>query len=398
MLALLGAAAGCRAPAPPPEPEPFTAFEAQSPSADEAYCAWWADRREGVLYFGESAFWARVRAAGGDPRADLAQPGPLRIGRFDLDAERLLEPIVLEPPPDPGADAPLETRARSGVWDVLALPDGRLFFTTFFGPAGFVDPATGVTTWLPEAGPYLNELAHGPDGRLLATRYSGPGGRRTGSLVVLDAEGAIEAEWPLEAGAGFRIAPKSLAWDRQQGAVWITTDLLDANGEAVEPEAGRRRGDVRPTILVGLDGRERRRVTESEIQFVVFDAEGAGHLARVGGDDDRTLELVVFPAGEPGRDLDAAPRVVLDTGFAAHLDFVQEIRVADDGRVVLTLWSGKIFVVERADDGGPGEVHRLRLPSLEPGGLYYTAVARGARLCASYCGGVRIVCTDAPNP
>ncbi len=34
----------------------------------------------------------------------------------------------------------------------------------------------------------------------------------------------------------------------------------------------------------------------------------------------------------------------------------------------------------------------LRLPRLEADGLYYTAVSAGGHLCATYCGGVRVVC------
>ena len=65
--------AGCKAlPTPKHDTAPSAAFVVQTapaPSAKESYCAWYGDARDGVLCFGESAFWSAMRAAG----ATLAQ-------------------------------------------------------------------------------------------------------------------------------------------------------------------------------------------------------------------------------------------------------------------------------------------------------------------------------------
>jgi len=68
----------------------------------------------------------------------------------------------------------------------------------------------------------------------------------------------------------------------------------------------------------------------------------AGHAALTAAFKDE----VSFPAGDPSRDLDTAPRVLLDPAFPAQYDFVQEIRPDEEGRIVVTRWSGRIHVVE----------------------------------------------------
>ena len=73
---------------------------------------------------------------------------------------------------------------------------------------------------------------------------------------------------------------------------------------------------------------------------------------------------------------------------------VQDIRIAGDGRVLVTRWSGWVHVLDPA--GGVRSVH---LPPLEPSGLYYTAALRGPgseRVCATHCGEVTVVCADLP--
>ena len=111
---------------------------AEPSSAEERYCAWYGDARDGVLYFGQAAFWPASRASGAsgggeeDPRADLAVAGPQLIGRFDLGRGELLPPLEVGP-----ADA------RSGVWDVHAHSNGRVYFTTYFESMGWVDPRSG---------------------------------------------------------------------------------------------------------------------------------------------------------------------------------------------------------------------------------------------------------------
>jgi hypothetical protein len=333
---------------------------------------------------GLSAFWSEMARAGGDPRADLERAGPALIGRFDLDLERWLEPIDVATP---------DTLDRSGVWDVLAHPNGRLYFTTFFGEAGYVEPDRRRVVRLPEAGPFLNELALGPDGHVLVTRYSAPDEQGSGSLVILDEAGRIVAEWRLRAGRGRRLAPKSVAYDPVWQEVWLTTDLLDENGQALPDTLPR--GATRPAVVLGLDGIERTRFEDAEIQFVVFDREGAGYLAMAGGDDGQRLSLVGFPETDPSRDLASAPRVLLDDAFPSQHDFVQEVRADQEGSVVVTRWSGRIHRIEPLANG-LGAVGHLQLAAPPEGGLFYTGVVHENRLCASLCGGVRVVCAQAP--
>ena len=140
-------------------------------------------------------------------------------------------------------------------------------------------------------------------------------------------------------------------------------------------EAGCALGDL-DAVAVGLTGQLSRRIEEPEVQFVAF-AAGGGHFAEV---DASGLQLRQTRDGRT---------IPLDRDFARALDFAQDIKPLEDGRVVVTRWSGHVHVVSP-----DGQVASVRLPSLGDGGLYYTAVARGNRVCATHCGGVRVVCSD----
>lgn len=344
----------------PPEPAAgLKVTTAPPPSRLEEYCAWYGDAREGVLYFGQAAFWSAFRARGGDPRGDLAAPGPQQVGRFDLTREVLLEPLDVGTP-----------GARSGVWDVHAHENGRVYFTTFYESMGAVTPATGAVVRFPELGLGLNEIAPGPDGTLLVTRYGAAGAdaSRRGSIVVITPEGELVAEHPLEPPAGYTAAPKTPAFDPASGELWTTADLIpDANG-AMRYAAYR----------LSPDGALLRRVEHPEIQFVA--STPAGALLRVASRDG----ALVLQRG-------AAEPQLLASDFVASLDFAQDLKLFAGEQAVVTRWSGWVHLA------GPGRPARsLRLPSLDDRGLYYTAVVTGGRVCATYCAGVRVVCTDAP--
>ncbi len=336
------------------------------PSASEQYCAWYGDRRADVLYFGESPFWNAMRAAGGDPMADSHQLGPQVIGRFDLRRESML--------------ASIPTAARdphAGVWDVLVHPNGRVYYTTFYESAGWVDPATGAGTLFEAAGTGLNELALHPDGRVLATRYGAAGGG-TGSVVVLDPDGVIEAELPLISEHDVVAAAKSLAYDPVRQVVWVNTDLIPRDG-------GPSGHDSR--VLEFATGREIMRIETPELHFPRFTADGRGVFAWQRG-SRLTLRMT-----QPGAAQDATSgrEVVLDTAFADGIDFVQDVHVETDGRAVVTRWSGVVHVVSP-----DGSVRTANLPRPAAGGLYYTAVAVGDRICATYCADVSVVCAPLP--
>jgi hypothetical protein len=345
---------------------------APAPSSAERYCAWFGDASGEVLYFGQAAFWSAFRAPGGTPTSDLDREGPALIGRFDLRREQLLAPLDVSV----GGD-------RSGVWDVLAHPNGRIYFTTYFESAGYADLRTGGMRRLQGLGPGLNELAPGPQHSILISRYGPtPGGGPSGSILVVDLDGRLLAEHPLEAPAGFAVLPKTVAFDPSRGEIWVTTDLLpEVPIENRDPGAARHDARVLDTA-----GKEKRRITEPEIQFVAFRGDGTGYRAEL---DGRDLRLRAVPAKAPHPDSEWI--VSLDDAFPAQLDFVQDIQPLPDNRAVVTRWSGWVHVVEP-----PGRVRSVRLPSPAPGGLYYSGVLAGDRLCATYCADVSVVCRDAP--
>jgi hypothetical protein len=336
---------------------------APAPSHDERYCAWYGAAEGDVLYVGESAFWSTLRDAGGDPRADLARPGPRRIGRFDLRHERWLEPLAVGEPDSP-----------SGIWDVHP-QDGEIYFTTFFEDAGRVDPPTGRVVSFPAAGRALNELAPGPDGRVLVSRYgSGLDESGDGELLTLEADGTIAERFALPGPDGYHVAPKTPAWDPLRGQLIATTDLFPVDDGAIRHDA----------YSLERAGGPVRRSAHPELQFIAVGPDGSVYRAEAEGE----LWLSMLgPADPPGRER----RVLLDRAFPQAADFVQDLQPTADGRVVVTRWSGIVHVVDAR-----GEVATLALPRLDPEGLYYTGVLHGQRLCVTHCADVTVVCVDAP--
>ncbi len=329
---------------------------AEDPSEAERYCAWYGNERAGTLYFGQAAFWSGFRSRGGDPLADMARAGPQLVGRFDLERRSLLPALDVTAP-----------GARSGVWDVHAHPNGRVYFTTYYEAMGWVDPSSGEVRHLDALGPGLNEIAPGPGEELLVSRYAGPDGGN-GSVLRMSPEGKALDELPLRPPQGFRVAPKTVAFDPIRREVWVTSDQLPSDGS--DPR--------RDAYVLSLDGRELRRIESPELQFVVFDARGRGARAEVDG--SRLWLVRVEPDG-------FERRLLLDDRFVPDLDFVQDLALQDDGVVIATRWGGSVHVLDRQD-----RARTLRLPRLEADGLYYTAVSAGGHLCATYCGGVRVVC------
>jgi hypothetical protein len=333
------------------------------PAAAPGMCSWFGDARGDVLYFGESAFWHAMREADGDAAADLASQAPQQVGRFDLAHEAQLPPLATGNP-----------ASHSGTWDVLAHPNGRVYFTSFYDPSGWVDPATGAARRFDAAGTGLNEIALGPGGRLVVTRYGAPGGG-DGSVVVLDPDGAIEAEHPLAPEPGAVVAAKSVAFDAVRAEVWVNTDVLPRDGSPA-------RFDAR--VLDFATGRELARVSDPELHFPRFAADGRSHFAWLDG--TRLTLRVGEPGDRPGPD--AGREVLLDDAFANGIDFVQDVRDQPDGRVVVTRWSGVVHVVSAGD-----RVQTVRLPRTGDG-FYYTAIATGDRVCATYCAGVTVTCAS----
>lgn len=344
----------------------FFVAPASDPAAKETACAWYGDARDGILYFGESAFWSGLRETG-SPLADLDHSGPQRIGRFDLETRAMRSPLVL-------------ARQRpGGTWDVLAHPNGRVYFTTLFEDAGWVDPESGEVERFSHLGAGLNEWALGPDETLLASRYGGDGasGNSKNSILWLDTSGRKLAELPVGTKEGDTLAPKTVAWDRARDSIWVTTDRLP---ERAGPGA-------HPTVVLDFEGRRRAVIDDVEIQYVRFAADATGYFAVVSG---RSLELAILPPEARGPGLEGARRIPLDANFNPELDFAQDLNLTSRGHALVTTWGGRIFAIDPAD---PGNVRTLDFPRPRGEGLYYTAVGEGEHLCATYCAGLTVVCT-----
>jgi hypothetical protein len=362
LLVLAALVAGCALRALEPGAASVEIATAPEVAGSERVCAWYGDARDGVLYFGESAFWSAERAHG-DPLADRLTPGPRRIGRFDLATRSLAAPLDAGPGEWP-----------TGVWDVLAHPNGRVYFTTWFDSMGWVDLdlRSGAVQRLDGLGAMLNEIAPGPEGTLLVSRYGSPDGEAgPGSVLVASLEGERLAELPLAAPAGYRVAPKTVAFDPARDEIWVTTDLFPLQGGPIRHDA----------YVLDRSGREKQRIESPEVQFVAFGPDGTGLVAEVLG------SRLALRIRRPGA---ADERLLADEAFSEGLDFVQDIHFAPDGRAVVTRWSGVLHVFEP-----PGSLATLRLPKLDPGGLYYSGVLAGDRVCATHCGGISVVCAPA---
>jgi hypothetical protein len=350
--------------------------ELERPSPNERYCAWYGEASGPVLYFGQAPFWSAAQEAGpGDaPMADLAQPGPQWIGRFDLAGQQALPSLDVS-----------ESGARSGVWDVLPHPNGRIYFTTFYESAGSIDPATGEVARYPELGVGLNELALGPEDAIVATRYGGYGGDplASGSLVLFSPDGLLLAEHPLRAPAGYSLAPKTPAWDEAGGRYWLTTDLVRRDPTA--PPAP----SEHPAIVLDASGSEIARIGGVELHFVRFGREGWGAAAFVA---EGALRVVKLGPGEPRWLLAPSAGKLIDPSFPELFDFVQDLSFGPGGELVVTRWSGRIHVL------GPGEDDRrdLQLPREDPSGLYYAAALWNDEVCATWCADVAVVCAPLP--
>lgn len=353
----------------------LTQPQSQSRSGhDEGYCAWYGSPRDGVLYFGEAAFWSSLRRAGGNPKADLASPGPQWIGR-----------LRMEGPGAPELLAPLDVTAagaRSGVWDVLPHANGWIYYTTFFEAAGRVDPQSGRVERFPKLGSGLNELALGPDGAIAASRYGGPDGG-DGSLVLFSPDGRLLAEYVLGAVPGYRVATKSVAWDPARHEYWLNTDLLPTRGGPVGHDAR----------ILDAEGRELLRIADPEIQFMSFRPDGVGLSVEAEGTQ---LWLRVLRPDDPRPIPARGPRILLDGAFQAGADFAQDVQWDAQGRrAVVMRWSGRFYSVDLADPANP--VVRSGTLRREGAGLFYSGVEDDGRVCATLCAGVSVVCAPAPR-
>ncbi len=330
----------------------------------ERYSAWFADERDGVVYFGLSPFWTELWATG-DPRAELRQPGAHLIGRFSLDREAFLPPLVARAA---GSDV------RSSVWDVLAHPNGWIYYTTFYEPMGRIRPETGEVETFPELGRGLNELAVGPGGRIYVTRYGSglddPGATQDGALLVIDEDGHKLGEAALHARDGAVTAVKSVSVDPRSGRAFVNADVLfpDARVEFAHFELD---PDLRVLSLEAGD---------PELLFIAFASDGRSFSV---WEEGGRLRLSI---GDGVRE-----RASFDLGARLATDFAQDIQISSDGTAAIAFWSGRVDLVRERDRHIEHASLMLEKPAdcAPPLGrsLVYSAFATGRAVYATlYCG------------
>lgn len=293
----------------------------QTNSGRERYSSWFGDTDGRVFYFGLSPFIEASKhceAEGGTlcALADLAAPGDHLIGRFDLQEERFLPPLLVRPS-DPAAP--------SSVWDVLVHSNGRIYYTTFWDEFGSVRPDGTDVRHYAGAGVGLNELWEGPDGEIYVTRYLGdaPG------VAVFGPDGVLRRDLPIKQEPGTRICPKSIAVDPTTRDIWINSDIFHDDGSPVTFDAFH----LSPTGEI-LD-----RIVEPVLVFMSFDRGGRGWF--VDDDGGHWILRIVEPTGHT---------IPIDLGTHSPLNVIQDIK--HHGKVtLLATWSQSVYVVTSLPDG-----------------------------------------------
>jgi len=330
----------------------------------ERYSAWFADERDGVIYFGLSPFWTELRASG-KPTGDLAEPSAHLIGRFELGRGGFLPLLVARVP---GPDS------RSSVWDVLAHPNGWIYYTTYFEEMGRVQPATGAVEHFEAVGSGLNEIAVGPNGDLYVTRYGSADPKQPaasdGALVEISPQGKLVREVPLHGRDGAFTAPKSVAVDPLSGEVWLNADVIAPDGAVSFA-----------TFHLGADLAVRETLAAPpELLFVAFDRDGRGLFVE---DDAGAVRARVVRAGRELARVELGPRVAAD--------FAQDVHFAADGTAAIAFWSGRIELVRERT---PGQYTATRVDLEKPAdcataahpAIFYSAFAERTGVYATlYC-------------
>lgn len=336
-------------------------------SSGERYSSWFGDSDGRVLYFGLSPFWTESLRAG-DPRGELERAGPHLVGRFELEGRRFLDPLVVRT---------VAQGARGSVWDVLAHSSGRIYYTTFFQEMGSVAGDGTEVVRFDGLGTGLNEIAESPRGELVVTRYGAqdPSGRHYGAVVWLSEAGESIRETTLPERGGVRIAPKSVAVDPRSGEVWLNADRFGP-GKQIGFEWLRL---ARNGLLL------ERHAAPPELLFPAFDPAGRGWFVW----DERGR--IVLRVREEGREI---AHLELEARRAG--DFAQDVSFAPDGRALVTLWSGRVHVVELGSEGAlRGSVLQFEKPPdcRAPGApaLLYSAVAYAGRVYATLSCGVTLL-------
>jgi len=174
-------------------------------------------------YAGRRPLLRRVRVlerhacSGGDPRADLRLEGPRPIGRFDLRTEQMLPALVTSP------DTSVPT--HSGVRDVLAHPNGRIYYTTYFEESG------------PSRRSFCSDCRLRPEHSARARRA--------------DRDHALERTGPC-GGPGCAKRPRGAHGQAAPAGRWLLLHGGSGGGPAVRDPVFRRDGRVHGRALSGL--------------------------------------------------------------------------------------------------------------------------------------------------
>ncbi len=336
-------------------------------SGRENYSAWYADARDGVLYFGLSPFWELWWRHDGDPRVDLHEVGDHLMGRFDMKRDRFLEPLLLR---GKGSGA------RSSVWDVLAHSNGRVYFTTYFEEFGYVEPMSGDVHLFKDIGTGFNELTEGPNGNVYVTRYSDSPAdvskQTYAGVLELTPDGQVVQEVRFDQVLGVFTAVKSVAVDPKSKDIWLNTDTFLPDG-TLRFES----------IRLAADGTTlSRHSAPPELLFVAFDAWGRGYFV----EDGPELQIRITMEGRE------VGRIKLDA--RDPLDFAQDVKVNAQGQVVVTFWSGRIVLVFPTGNDFHYSEFNLETPKDCPTTagrfLFYTGVIEGDSLYVTVFCGVKV--------
>ena len=243
------------------------------------------------------------------------------------------------------------------MWDVLAVGE-RIYFARFFGSPGWIDRSGhGGAVW-EHLGSGTAELAAGPEETLLFADYA------HSRLLSVSKDGENLKVFPLTGPGTLQIAPKSVAYDPVRREIWAIADRLASNGDA----------KTRDALVLDDAGELLRHITDREVQFATFAEDGVGAVVDVVGD---SLWLRFRDAGET-----AFRDILLDPQFPRTADFAQDIVLTRSEGVVdgvVQRWSG---IFHRF--GSQGAVTTGHLGDGR-GGLFYTGVPVGDRVCATLC-------------
>jgi len=308
-------------------PEPRAFHGQQTNTGPERYASWFGDSDGHVLYFGLSPFlelWEECQRSDGTncPLRDLDQPGDHLIGRFDLDHERFLPPLLVRP---------LDARALSSVWDVLVHSNGRIYYTTFWDEFGSVRRDGSDVRYYEDSGLGLNELWEGPAGEIYVTRYVGSlsaSPDENGAVAVFGPDGDRRRELPFTVEDGVLICPKSVAVDPGNGEIWVNSDIFHPDGRVGHD-----------TFQLSPTGEIIERFAEPQVDFLSFDATGRGWFAESSG--GRFVVRIVSPDGTATE---------LDLGPHGPIDFVQDIEHIGE-MTLLTTWALTVYAVRTRPDG-----------------------------------------------